>query len=677
VRKTIPMVTATLAAAFLALTLLITCMGIRAQPARAAATTYTLTPLDPLGGATGGATIARGVNASGQVVGQSQKLLESGPPLQLRGFIYQRDENGQAAMEDLGTLGGLTSAARGINDKGQVVGFSRTSAGNQQQAFVAEEDADGKMGMVGLGNLAGFPSSEAWAINEPGQIVGRSSILPRSGTITSGRAFLYRKGESGVATMENLGVLSPGDTYSEAYAINDSGKVVGASGSDEEHGQAFLYSNGSIEPLGRLEGYPYSAAMGIDNDGRIVGWSYSSRVNVQGRAFLYRDGKMEDLGTLPGDSYSMARAIDEHGRVVGQSRDAGGQNRAFLWENGVMKDLNSMIPADSPLKLLDAYSISESGEIVGSAFNKDLQVRAFLLTPNDSIAPNTTASISSEPNAAGWNNEDVTVTLDATDEGGSNVEGITYSASGAHPIADRTVHGSSTRLSVAAEGETTITYSARDHVGNTEEPKTITVRIDKTGPEVSIASPAEGAEYVLGETVAAEYACSDAVSGLVSCLGTVPDGASIDTASVGQKTFAVEATDEAGNVGSESLVYLVIYDFDGFFSPVDNPDVLNRARAGSAIPVKFSLGGDQGLDIFAEADGSSFPKSGPIPCDSTDPVDAVEQTVTANSSGLTYDATTDLYTYVWKTRKDWTGCRQLVVRFDDGKEYAANFTFIK
>ncbi len=115
----------------------------------------------------------------------------------------------------------------------------------------------------------------------------------------------------------------------------------------------------------------------------------------------------------------------------------------------------------------------------------------------------------------------------------------------------------------------------------------------------------------------------------------------------------------------------MIYDFDGFFSPVDNPDVLNRVKAGSAIPLKFSLGGDHGLDIFDEAGGSGSPSSRPISCDPTDPTDTLEQTVSTNSSGLTYDAATDLYTYVWKTRKDWTGCRQLVLRLDDGKEYTA------
>jgi probable HAF family extracellular repeat protein len=371
----------------------------------------------------------------------------------------------------------------------------------------------------------------------------------------------------------------------------------------------------------------------------------------------------------------MARAVDEQGRVVGQSRDASGQNRAFLWEDGVMVDLNTLIPPNSPLKLLDAYAISESGQIVGSAFNEKRQVRAFLLTPNDFTAPNTEATLSPEPNINRWNSNDVAVTLEATDTGGSNVEGIVYSASGSQTIEETTVGGNITSLHITAEGETTITYAARDHAGNVEEPKTISVRIDRSDPEVSIASPADGAEYSLDESVAADYSCSDALSGLDYCRGTVPDGVGIDTASVGQKTFAVEAADKAGNVVSASSIYHVIYDFDGFFSPVDNPDVLNQVKAGSAIPLKFSLGGDHGLDIFDEAGGSGYPSSRPISCDPTDPTDTLERTVSTNSSGLTYDATTDLYTYVWKTRREWSGCRQLVVRLEDGKEYTANFKF--
>jgi len=84
----------------------------------------------------------------------------------------------------------------------------------------------------------------------------------------------------------------------------------------------------------------------------------------------------------------------------------------------------------------------------------------------------------------------------------------------------------------------------------------------------------------------------------------------------------------------------ILYDFGGFYSPVDNPEVAtNKVKAGSAIPVKFSLGGNMGLGVFyEEADGSTYPRSAPTTCDSADPVDAIEQTVNASSSGLSYDA---------------------------------------
>ena len=33
------------------------------------------------------------------------------------------------------------------------------------------------------------------------------------------------------------------------------------------------------------------------------------------------------------------------------------------------------------------------------------------------------------------------------------------------------------------------------------------------------------------------------------------------------------------------------------------------------------------------------------------------------------------YSYVWKTEKSWTGCRQLILRFTDGTERRASFKF--
>lgn len=113
------------------------------------------------------------------------------------------------------------------------------------------------------------------------------------------------------------------------------------------------------------------------------------------------------------------------------------------------------------------------------------------------------------------------------------------------------------------------------------------------------------------------------------------------------------------------------YNFNGFFQPIDNLPTMNIVKAGKAIPVKFSLGGFQGYDIFA----AGYPASTLIVCGVT-AEDAIEQTVTAGSSSLSYDASTDQYTYVWKTEKAWEGtCRSLVVKLDDGTNHQVNFNF--
>ena len=113
------------------------------------------------------------------------------------------------------------------------------------------------------------------------------------------------------------------------------------------------------------------------------------------------------------------------------------------------------------------------------------------------------------------------------------------------------------------------------------------------------------------------------------------------------------------------------FPFAGFFAPVDNAPIVNVAKPGSAVPVKFSLGGDEGLDIFA--DGS--PVSIAIDCGTGLDLDQIEQTVTLNESGLRYDPATGRYTYVWKTPRAWTGCRRLQLELTDGSTHVALFRF--
>lgn len=114
------------------------------------------------------------------------------------------------------------------------------------------------------------------------------------------------------------------------------------------------------------------------------------------------------------------------------------------------------------------------------------------------------------------------------------------------------------------------------------------------------------------------------------------------------------------------------YAWSGFKQPIDNLPTVNSAKAGSAVPVKFSLGGNQGLAIFA----AGSPASQKIACNSAAPLDEIEQTATAGASSLQYDAASDTYTYVWKTDKSWAGsCRQLTVTLIDGTVHTAAFKF--
>lgn len=236
---------------------------------------------------------------------------------------------------------------------------------------------------------------------------------------------------------------------------------------------------------------------------------------------------------------------------------------------------------------------------------------------------------------------------------------------------------SSQSYSNLGDGAYTFSVRATTQGGTTDSsPATRSFTVDTTPPTITITTPADGADYTLNQAVNANFSCEDPAggSGLASCDGTVANGTVINTASLGSKTFTVNASDNLGNSTSLTHSYRVVYDFSGFFQPVDNPPTLNALKAGSAVPTKFSLAGPRGLAVLAP----DYPKSEEIACSSSAPVDGIESTVTAGSSGLSYDATTGQYTYVWKTLKDWAGtCRQLVVKLNDGTLHRANFKFTK
>jgi len=162
---------------------------------------------------------------------------------------------------------------------------------------------------------------------------------------------------------------------------------------------------------------------------------------------------------------------------------------------------------------------------------------------------------------------------------------------------------------------------------------------------------------------------------------TPTDESLSDIASLGGGRFRIAWTSSpTGVVGDRDVYGATIelptvgprYTFGGFLAPVDPRPTLNSMKGGAAVPVKFSLGGNQGTNIFAPG----YPKSQVIACDSTANVDGIETTVNAGGSSLAYDPASGLYSYVWKTDKVWAGtCRQLVLGLADGSFQRANFKF--
>ena len=127
-------------------------------------------------------------------------------------------------------------------------------------------------------------------------------------------------------------------------------------------------------------------------------------------------------------------------------------------------------------------------------------------------------------------------------------------------------------------------------------------------------------------------------------------------------------------VGLDLRAPAVTYNFGGFLEPVVNLPAVNDVNSGRSIPLKFSLGGNRGMNIFAPG----YPASRRVSCSTGRIEGGVLAAETPGNSSLQYDAGSDRYHYDWKTEKSWAGtCRELVVRFNDESQHTARFVFSK
>ena len=357
------------------------------------------------------------VLAGGQLLGPPPKPVPAAPPAP------------RFTLTDLGTLpGGQESAAYALNDRGQVVGWSDGGTDNslmhQDPNLIHNHAVLWEGGKVrDLGLLKGFPFSAGYGINHRGQIVGGFDVNYRSGGggpagllqnfVWRGKQktvldnitppyLVYAKAinDSGqvAGTTNDSGMvagappsdyravlwtgskvttlpLPAGYTETYAFALNNTGMVVGYAVRENGHRHAVLWRNGRVVDVGAFpaDGY-YCEAFGVNDLGQIVGWS-------SGGAFLWQDGKMQGLPQLSHDYPDMvAFGINNQGQIVGEADGNSSRRHAFLWQRGTTYDLNGLIPADSGWILKEARAINSHGQVVGWGSHEGKK-RAFLLTP--------------------------------------------------------------------------------------------------------------------------------------------------------------------------------------------------------------------------------------------------------------------------------------------------------
>lgn len=281
-------------------------------------------------------------------------------------------------IQDLGTLGGAISAATGINDAGEVVGYAQTPSRMTAFSWTLAT------GMVDL-DPSGTGASMAQAINSDGSIAGHIGASSE----TVGRGVIWKKNGQTI----DLGSVLPTD-------INNSDAVSGLAhvpGFTADHGVFWAQSSG-ITDLGTLGG-EFSQAETINDVGHIAGFS---SVTVPGteHAFYWNpaDG-MQNLGTL-GGAWSRATSLNRRGQVVGFSATTSNNDGiAFLWTKwGGMRDLNKLISHTPDWRLFIGEGINDAGQIVVRGFRgENIWWRALILTPIMS----TSVSSSSNPSAPG------------------------------------------------------------------------------------------------------------------------------------------------------------------------------------------------------------------------------------------------------------------------------------
>jgi hypothetical protein len=208
-------------------------------------------------------------------------------------------------------------------------------------------------------------------------------------------------------------------------------------------------------------------------------------------------------------------------------------------------------------------------------------------------------------------------------------------------------------------------------------PATVTAKVDdstKGGSDIAAA------EYCLNDDCLSAGLWTSMAAEDVFDSPTENVTATFTATVLGTNRVCVRGTDALGNTGDAACQYFAVQGkFDGFFSPIEN-NVVNVAKAGQSIPVKWRL---TDFNDVAIDDPTSFTAlfSYLISCSTLtgDPLEAVVE-YAAGTSGLQYNGD-GYWQFNWKTPKEYAGpnsCRAMFVEFKGGVgSPVVNFQFKK
>ncbi len=292
-------------------------------------------------------------------------------------------------VTDLGTLAGPLGAAANISGNGLVAGLSTLPSGNYHAVLWNGAPVD-------LGVLVGDSQSYAFAVNDSGQVVGVSYDY---GDL-SPHAFRWQAG-----VLTSLGAFSPHD-------INNSGVVVGhttvfnAASLWVDH--PCTWSSGSLVEMATLGGHN-GQAMAVNAAGQIAGQSFLID-NKTLRACVWMNGTPHDLASLAGTATAKSAATDlnDSGQVVGWSDTAAGVPHATLFQI----DAGGAVLSRTDLGVLGstnsyAHGVNNAGMVVGVSDGRAFVWQAGTMTDLNAAIASTSGWMIS--NAAAINDAGVIV----------------------------------------------------------------------------------------------------------------------------------------------------------------------------------------------------------------------------------------------------------------------------